>query len=53
VRPLEAYTEAIIGSGLVLTGLSEPHTSEEQLAASQWWGNNFPRPLFLLIAART
>jgi SAM-dependent methyltransferase len=49
VRPLESYTEALTGSGLVITRLTEPHPSEQQLAASQWWQENFPRPLFLLI----
>ncbi len=52
VRPLEAYAEAITGAGLCLTGLTEPHPSDAQLAASQWWRENFPRPLFLLITAR-
>jgi len=52
VRPLEAYTDAITGSGLCITGLAEPHPSAAQLAASQWWRENFPRPLFLLITAR-
>jgi SAM-dependent methyltransferase len=51
VRPLEAYTEAITGSGLYLTSLTEPHPSDAQLAASEWWRKNFPRPLFLLITA--
>ena len=52
VRPLETYTEAITGSGLCITGLTEPHPSGAQLAASEWWRENFPRPLFLLITAR-
>ncbi|MDQ2812896.1 MAG: methyltransferase domain-containing protein [Actinomycetota bacterium] len=52
VRPLEAYTKAITGSGLCITGLTEPHPSDDQLAASEWWRENFPRPLFLLITAR-
>jgi SAM-dependent methyltransferase len=51
VRPLEAYTEAITGSGLYLTSLTEPHPSDAQLAASEWWRENFPRPLFLLVTA--
>ncbi len=51
VRPLEAYTEAITGSGLYLTSLTEPHPSDAQLGASEWWRENFPRPLFLLITA--
>jgi SAM-dependent methyltransferase len=52
VRPLEAYTEAITSNGLCITGLREPHPTDAQLAASQWWRENFPRPLFLLITAR-
>jgi len=39
------------GSGLVITRLTEPHPSEQRLAAGQWWRENFPRPLFLLITA--
>lgn len=52
VRPLEAYTEAVTGSGLCITSLTEPHPTEAQFADSQWWRENFPRPLFLLITAR-
>ena len=52
VRPLETYTKAITGSGLCITGLTEPHPDEAQLAESQWWRENFPRPLFLLMTAR-
>lgn len=52
VRPLEAYTAAITGSGLCITGLSEPHPDDAQLAGNDWWRENFPRPLFLLITAR-
>lgn len=52
VRPLEAYTRAITDNGLYLTSMTEPHPSEEQLATSQWWRENFPRPIFLLIAAQ-
>jgi SAM-dependent methyltransferase len=52
VRPLEAYTEAITSSGLCITALREPHPTDAQLAGSQWWRENFPRPLFLLMTAR-
>jgi SAM-dependent methyltransferase len=52
VRPLEIYTKAITGSGLCITSLTEPHPSDTQLAESQWWRENFPRPLFLLMTAR-
>ncbi|MGH3233150.1 MAG: class I SAM-dependent methyltransferase [Streptosporangiaceae bacterium] len=51
VRPLEAYAAAITGNGLCITGVAEPHPSDDQLAASQWWRENFPRPLFLLLTA--
>jgi SAM-dependent methyltransferase len=51
VRPLEAYTKAITDSGLYISSLTEPHPSDAQLAASQWWRENFPRPLFLLVTA--
>jgi len=51
VRPLEAYTEAITGSGMCITRLTEPHPSDVQFTESQWWRENFPRPLFLLITA--
>ena len=51
VRPLESYTEALTRNGLAITQLTEPHPSE-QLASGQWWKENFPRPLFLLIVAR-
>lgn len=52
VRPLEAYTNAVTSSGFTITMLTEPHPSETQLETSTWWRENFPRPLFLLIAAR-
>jgi SAM-dependent methyltransferase len=52
VRPLESYPEALTGNGLAITRLTEPHPSEQQVASSQWWRENFPRPLFLLITAR-
>jgi hypothetical protein len=51
VRPLESYTEALADSGLAITHMTEPHPSDHQLASSQWWQENFPRPLFLLITA--
>jgi SAM-dependent methyltransferase len=52
VRPLEDYTQAITGSGLCITGMTEPHPSSAQLAESAWWRENFTRPVFLLITAR-
>jgi SAM-dependent methyltransferase len=51
LRPLEAYTRLLFDHGFVVTGLSEPHPSQEQLASDPWWTDNFARPLFLLIMA--
>ena len=51
VRPLEAYTGALVGAGLYIASLSEPHPSPEQVASSQWWRDNYPRPLFMLLTA--
>lgn len=51
IRPLESYTRALASSGLHITGLTEPHPSGQQLAASAWWRENFPRPLFMLLTA--
>lgn len=48
LRPLEQYTAALFGAGFVLTGLSEPHPSTQQLK-DPWWQQNFARPLFLLL----
>jgi 2-polyprenyl-3-methyl-5-hydroxy-6-metoxy-1,4-benzoquinol methylase len=47
-RPLEQYTAAILDSGFVITGLTEPHPSPE-LFQDPWWRDNFKRPLFMLI----
>ena len=49
-RPLEFYISALVESGFVLTGLSEPHPSEA-LAIDRWWDENFKKPLFLLLVA--
>jgi SAM-dependent methyltransferase len=46
--PLEHYISALLDAGFVLTGLSEPHPSDEQLR-DQWWRENFTKPLFLLL----
>lgn len=50
VRPLEAYTGALTEAGLHVLSMSEPHPAGT-LAGDPWWRENFPRPLFLLIAA--
>jgi hypothetical protein len=51
VRPLEAYTGALTSASLYITGLTEPHPTDAQLAASSWWRENFPAPLFVLFTA--
>jgi len=51
LRPLECYTRTLTAAGFQLADLREPHPSQEQLATSAWWRNNFPRPLFLLLTA--
>lgn len=50
-RPLEDYTNALTQAAFAITGLSEPHPSAELASSNQWWQDNFPRPLFLLIEA--
>jgi 2-polyprenyl-3-methyl-5-hydroxy-6-metoxy-1,4-benzoquinol methylase len=52
VRPLEYYAKALQESGFVITGLSEPHPSEQLLRSDDWWRTSFPRPLFILIVAQ-
>lgn len=47
-RPLEDYMSMFFESGFVLTHLSEPHPSAEQLQ-DEWWRTNFSRPLFMLL----
>lgn len=49
-RPLEAYVAALVGSGLAITGLTEPHPSEEQLA-DPWWQQWWDRPMFMIFTA--
>jgi 2-polyprenyl-3-methyl-5-hydroxy-6-metoxy-1,4-benzoquinol methylase len=51
VRPLESYTRALTAAGFHLADMREPHPSHEQMEASAWWRENFPRPLFLLLTA--
>ncbi len=50
-RPLEYYMSAILDSGYVITQLTEPHPSGEQLD-DIWWRENFVKPLFMLIVAQ-
>lgn len=51
LRPLEAYAAVLFDNGFVITGLSEPHPTDEQLASNPWWTEKFKRPMFLLITA--
>jgi ubiquinone/menaquinone biosynthesis C-methylase UbiE len=51
LRPLEAYTRTLAVAGFHVADMREPHPSQEQLATSAWWRENFPRPLFLLLTA--
>ena len=51
MRPLEAYTSLLFSNGFAITGMSEPHPTDEQLATDPWWAEHFVRPLFLLITA--
>jgi SAM-dependent methyltransferase len=51
-RPLEFYTEELRKSGFVITSLTEPHPSPEQVQADDWWRKGFTRPLFMLLVAQ-
>ena len=51
-RPLEFYTEELRKSGFVITSLTEPHPSPEQVQADSWWRKGFTRPLFMLLVAQ-
>lgn len=51
VRPLEEITGALSRTGFVITSLSEPHPTPQQIAADPWWASSFPRPMFMLLTA--
>ncbi|MEX5635921.1 class I SAM-dependent methyltransferase [Parafrankia sp. FMc2] len=51
-RPLEDFAAGFAAAGLALTGISEPHPSEQQRREDPWWEENFTRPLFLLLTAQ-
>lgn len=51
LSPLESYTEALRESGFVITGLTEPHPSQQMIQEDEWWRTSFSRPLFLLLVA--
>jgi SAM-dependent methyltransferase len=50
-RPLEYYTEQLRTSGFIITSLTEPHPSPEQVRTDSWWRASFTRPLFMLLTA--
>jgi SAM-dependent methyltransferase len=50
-RPLQDHVGILTGAGFVITGMSEPRPTNEQLA-TDWWRENFRYPLFLLVTAR-
>jgi hypothetical protein len=43
--------EQLRESGFVITELTEPHPSNEQLQLDSWWRTSFTRPLFMLIGS--
>lgn len=47
---LERYVSATVDSGYVITRVSEPHPSPEQMK-DNWWQESFVKPLFMLIVA--
>jgi 2-polyprenyl-3-methyl-5-hydroxy-6-metoxy-1,4-benzoquinol methylase len=51
-RPLEFYTQELRKSGFLITSLTEPHPSPEQVRADNWWRKGFTRPLFMLLVAQ-
>ncbi|MBV9093496.1 MAG: methyltransferase domain-containing protein, partial [Streptosporangiaceae bacterium] len=51
-RPLEFYTEELRTSGFVITSLTEPHPTPEQVQVDNWWSKGFTRPLFMLLVAQ-
>jgi 2-polyprenyl-3-methyl-5-hydroxy-6-metoxy-1,4-benzoquinol methylase len=51
LRSLEYYVGQLHQSSFVVTSLSEPHPTAEQLRDDPWWQATFTRPLFMLIAA--
>jgi len=50
-RPLEDFIAAFVSTGMVITGIREPHPTARQRADDPWWDANFTRPLFILITA--
>jgi 2-polyprenyl-3-methyl-5-hydroxy-6-metoxy-1,4-benzoquinol methylase len=52
LRPLEFYTELLRRAGFVITSITEPHPSSDQIKADDWWRRSFTRPLFMLMSAQ-
>ncbi|MGH3866243.1 MAG: methyltransferase domain-containing protein [Pseudonocardiaceae bacterium] len=50
-RSLEYYFSLLTGSGYVVTHLSEPHPTPEQVKNDEWWRKTFTKPLFMLVVA--
>ena len=48
-RPLEYYTELLFKSHFIITSLTEPHPSADQINSDDWWSRSFTRPLFILL----
>jgi 2-polyprenyl-3-methyl-5-hydroxy-6-metoxy-1,4-benzoquinol methylase len=52
LRPLEFYTELLRRAGFVITSITEPHPSSDQIKTDDWWQRSFTRPLFMLMSAQ-
>jgi ubiquinone/menaquinone biosynthesis C-methylase UbiE len=49
---LEEHVGMLLQAGFVITGLTEPRPTAEQLNTNPWWREHYTRPLFLLRQAR-
>ena len=52
VFELNLDTEELRKCGFMITNLTEPHPSPEQVQADSWWRKGFTRPLFMLLVAQ-
>ncbi len=50
IRPLESFCELLFDAGFSITGIQEPHPTD-QLLRDPWWRAAFSQPRFLLISA--
>lgn len=48
-RPLEDYVSALGAAGFAISELAEPRPTRDRFEESEWWRENFPRPLFMLL----